>query len=130
MGRTLEMGTDFWDRNGLDFGMVPLINTIVIRGSGAQFAMFGLRLSPLSQVNGIAQALHDFVAFANTLLQTLTVEDFYGSAGIGDGLLPLEKAGCQADAGAVGAQHAGEEIVGNAERILLGAIVHGQQPAS
>jgi len=73
--------------------------------------------------------LEDFVALAGEAVELLAVDKRDCAAGAGDSTVALE--GCEGDADgrAVGADHAGEEVVGGGDDVGVEAVERGQEPS-
>jgi hypothetical protein len=88
-----------------------------------------LKEPQLAQVDLAVELLNHLITLASGSFQSLTVQDFDGAAGIVDDALALETGGGQADAWAVGAEHGGQEIVGDGDRSTIDAILGDEEPA-
>jgi hypothetical protein len=89
----------------------------------------GERATSLSAEEFSVVFADQFVAFAAGGFEGFAVEDADGAARIFDDLGFLQGAGGLGDAAAVGAEHGGEEVVGEREEARLDAVLRHEEPA-
>jgi len=71
----------------------------------------------------------DAVAFAGGAFELLAIENTNRTVVVFDDVFFLQGIGGEADAGTIGAQHGGEEIMGDAQQTVADAILREQKPA-
>lgn len=82
-----------------------------------------------AELKDAIELLDDFVAFADGGFELLAAQDFEGATAVLDNFFSLEGIGGEANAGTVGAEHGGEEIMRDGQGTGVDAIGGHEEPA-